>query len=116
MHELPIVKGILNVVLNQAAENNAAAIKSVDLEIGEMHDLVPEWVEKFFRFASKGTIAEDAELRIHRRPIICKCDACGEYFVLHLRLEDQLHCPVCGSQEFQLISGRELQVLKIEVC
>ena len=115
MHELPIVKEILNIALRYAEENHAGAIRTIQLEIGELHDLVPEWVEKFFRFASKGTIAERAEIQIRWYPVIGRCTSCGECSVLHLRTGDELCCPLCAGKEFQIVSGKEFQISKIEV-
>ena len=116
MHELPIVKQILEAVLAHAEENHAARVCKVVLDIGGMHDLVPEWVEKFFNFASRGTIAEHARLVINQTPIICRCNACGCNFVFRLHTEQHPLCPDCNAESFSLIAGKELLLREIEVC
>ena len=117
MHELPIVKGILEAVIEYATENHAAKVSKVVLTVGSLHDLIPEWVQKYFRFASSGTIAEEAIIVINKTPIICRCKACECNFVFHLSAQpEQQHCPECGSKDFVLVSGRELIIQKIEIC
>lgn len=115
MHELPIVKKVLSVVLEYAQANHAAKVTAVVLEVGELHDLMPEWVQKFFRFASRGTVAEDAEIRIFQPPLICKCNQCQENFVLHLRNGSDWSCPVCMASDFVMLTGKEFSIKEIEI-
>ena len=115
MHELPIVKEVLSTVLEYARANHAARVDTVVLEVGELHDLVPEWVEKFFRFASRGTIAEGAQVRIERPPLICRCSGCREHFILHLRDGSEWRCPVCGGDDFAMLTGGEFSIKEITI-
>jgi len=115
MHELPIVKQILSIVLRHAEENQAKKVTAVVLEIGEMHDLQAEWVERFFTFASRGTIAEGASIKVEKLPIICHCSKCNENFVLPLRTSDNLTCSVCGSDKFTPLTGKELFIKELEI-
>lgn len=113
MHELPIVRQILSGVLSAAEQAGAVRVDRVVLEIGEMHDLIPEWVDKFFRYASRGTIAEKAELVIERPPLICRCAKCGEHFVLHPRASAVWACSNCGSRDFAMLGGEEFSIREI---
>ena len=117
MHELPIVKNVLNVTLEYAEKCHATQVNKVVLIIGQLHDLLPEWVEKFFKYASKGTIAENAKILIEHVPIICRCKSCQGNFVMHINGDEgDRKCPDCGSDSFSLLSGREFIIDKIEVC
>lgn len=116
MHELPIVKSVLETALRYAEEENATRIHKIVLVVGEMHDLVPEWVDKFFRFAAKGSIAEGGKIEIESLPIICHCKTCQENYILHTRgPEEEMCCPVCGSTEADRVSGDEFLIREIEV-
>lgn len=116
MHELPVIKKVLAQTLLYAQEHGAKKVVSVTLEVGETHDLVAELVIKYFHFASKGTIAEDAELIYHPLPIICKCNACQEHFVFHLRTGPRTECcPECESDNFTFVSGKELFIDNIQI-
>lgn len=114
MHELPIVKQVLKTVLQVAEEEHASRVLKVTLTIGEMHDLIDEWVRKYFVYASIGTLAEGAQLEITRLPVICRCSSCSEFYVAHLRESDTLKCPVCGSEKYSFISGDELRIEEVE--
>jgi len=115
MHELPVVKEVLSAALEYARQENAREIVSVTLCIGQLHDLVPECVEKFFRYAGRGTIAQDAKLTIERPPVICRCGGCGEHFVLHPHDSGGWQCPVCRGDRFAILTGREFSIENIGV-
>lgn len=116
MHELPIVKSVLEAALRYAKQQNAQHIHKVVLTVGKMHDLVPEWVDKFYRFAAKGTIAEGGYIEIESLPVICRCKNCKENYILHLHgPEESMGCPVCGSHEADKLSGDEFLIKEIEV-
>lgn len=115
MHELPIVMEVLEIALQYAKEEQAVKINKVSLMIGELHDLIPEWVEKFFRFASRGTIAQDASLIIKQLPAVCLCSQCKEHFVLHKQAPQPWTCPVCGDESFTILSGKEFSIEQIEI-
>lgn len=117
MHELPIIKKVLNVVLSYASEQGAKEVRAVTLEVGEMHDLIPELVEKYFSYASRGTIAEKAKMKIIVLPITCKCNDCHKDFTFHLSYEEMTQgCPTCGGKDLARISGNELFIDNIEIC
>jgi hydrogenase nickel incorporation protein HypA/HybF len=117
MHELPIINQVLETVLEYGEKDHATRVEKIVLDVGGLHDLIPEWMEKYFHFAARGTIAENARLLINKTPIICRFDSCGCNFVYHLH-DDSLSvhgCPECGSNVFSPISGREFIIREIEV-
>jgi len=115
MHELSVVESILKVVLKHAALNGVTKVVGVGLRIGEMSDLVDEWVQHYFDYLSKDTIAAGAKLKIERSPVIFRCEDCGEEFVVNLRETRKILCPGCQSERMSLISGREFFIKNIEV-
>lgn len=116
MHELPIVKSVLDVSLRYAERQEAKKIHKIILTVGQMHDLVPEWIDKFFRFASKGSIASEAVVEIELLPVICKCKACKENYVLHIHgAEEAMCCPICKERNADILSGNEFLIKEIEV-
>jgi len=48
MHELSVMEGILNVVLKHARQNGVQRVVAVSLRVGEMTDLVDEWMQRYF--------------------------------------------------------------------
>jgi Zn finger protein HypA/HybF involved in hydrogenase expression len=59
------------------------------------------------------TLAAEAKLMIENIPLGGSCRGCGSRFVA----EEQfiLSCPHCGSGDFFLDAGRELDITEIEV-
>ncbi len=114
MHELSVTQGILEIALDYGNRNQATKIIEIHLQIGEITDFDDEWIQRYFDFVSKGTIAEGAKLRITRIPAQLQCQACSRIFPLD-RSTWNSQCPSCQSKNTQLISGREFRVEALEV-
>jgi len=114
MHELSVTQSILEIALDYATRNQATKIMEIHLQIGEISDFDDEWIQRYFDFVSKGTIAEGATLRIGRVPAQVQCDQCSFIFPLD-KSTWNTHCPSCQSKKTSLISGREFRVESLEV-
>lgn len=114
MHELSVTQSILEIALDHARRNRATKIVEIHLQIGEITDFDDEWMQRYFDFVSKGTIAEGAKLRISRNPAKLQCLACSFIFPLDRSTWDS-QCPSCLSKDTQLISGREFRIEALEV-
>jgi len=114
MHELSVTQSILEIALDYATRGQAAKVVDIHLQIGEISDLADEWIQRYFDFVSKGTIAEGAKLRISRLPARMQCNRCSFIFPLD-KSTWNTQCPSCQSKETQLISGREFRVESLEV-
>jgi len=99
-------------------ENGAFQVKTIFLRIGVLRDIEPEWVQRYFRYISKGTIAEEADILIMVEPVVCKCHSCDEQFGLDIKLatDSKVLCPSCANNDYELIAGSEFIVSGIEVC
>jgi hydrogenase nickel incorporation protein HypA/HybF len=115
MHELAVTEGILKVVLRHAAMNGASQVVGVGLRIGELSDLADEWLQRYFDYLSRDTIAAGARIRIERTPVVFRCETCGETFTVKLSEMKEVACPDCGPGKAVLVSGREFTVQQIEV-
>lgn len=115
MHELSVTESLLQVVLRHAGAGGAVRVVSVSVRIGALSDLVNEWMQRYFDYLSKGTIAEGARIRIERIPVTFRCDACGDRFPADPRSREAIRCPRCASEALTLATGRECFVEGIEV-
>ena len=114
MHELPVTKSILGIVLKHAVSNNVQRVVSIELSIGALSDLEDEWLQRYFDHLSRGTVAEGARLRIQRSELTFLCGSCSlEFSVAREDLDDAL-CPGCGRNEGTLISGTGYRVESME--
>lgn len=114
VHELSIMGNILDIVLEYAGKSGAKKVSKINLIVGDLSDLIPEWMQTYFEFVSKDTIAENAKLEITRVPAVIRCKKCNHEFRLN-RENWQFSCVICQSSEIELLSGREFTVESIEV-
>ena len=115
MHELPITEGILKTVLNHARINNASQVLTVHLQIGKLSDIEDEWIQRYFDYLSKDTIAAGAKLKIERMPVMVQCNACSNIYEADIQKMGNLTCPACGGTQGTLVSGREYHIKDMEV-
>jgi hydrogenase nickel incorporation protein HypA/HybF len=116
MHELPVTEKILNIVVKHAEMNRVSKVISITLKIGELSDLENEWIQHYFDYLSKNTVAENAILKIEKVPIVFKCNQCGHEIEVKKEQLGEIACPRCLSKgNFSLISGREYFIKEMEV-
>ncbi len=115
MHELQVTERILNIALKHAEPERVKKIVKIYLEIGELAELEDEWIQNYFDYLSKDTLAEDAKLIITRLPIVLQCKECSHSFEIKKKEMVESQCPECGKQKYNLVSGREYSIKNLEV-
>ncbi len=112
MHEMAIAEGILDIALDYAAKNDGKRIAEIGLLLGEMSGVETEALEMCFGILARGTIAEEAALKMKRIPLVGKCSKCGKEFPIE---HYDFWCPECEDGVLNILSGREMQVEYLEV-
>ena len=115
MHELPVTESILKVVLKHAEKNNVRQVVAIHLQIGKLSDLEDEWIQRYFDYLSKDTLAQGAKLKIERMPIMVQCSDCSTSYEAEATNLGELICPACGGKNMTLVSGREYYIKEMEV-
>jgi len=115
MHELPITESILKIVLKHAETNNVRQVMAIHLQVGKLSDLEDEWIQRYFDYLSKGTVAQGAKLKIERTPIMVQCNTCSASYEAEMAKLGDLVCPACGGRAGTLFSGREYYIKEMEV-
>ena len=116
MHEMALVRNVVDVVVKYAEDAHASEVKTVYLTIGRGRDVVEDLLDGLFKFLARGTVAENAELVVHTTPMMVRCNQCG--LVFHIDVFDQKTwvCPKCGAEkDYKLVSGMEFTINRIEV-
>lgn len=114
MHELSIMKDVLEVALEYAEKNDVKKIRKIGLSIGALATVVPDWAQMFFEYVAKDTVAENAELEIETIPARIRCRSCGAE--TEMDINNLLYaCNQCDSRAIELISGREFRITHMEV-
>lgn len=114
MHELSIMKNILEVVLEYGERAGAQKISRINIKAGAFTEFVPRYAQLYFDMISQNTIAEKAEIHIDTSPAIVKCRSCGTETQIDIRHLLKA-CNSCHSNQIELISGRELSIDSIEI-
>jgi len=108
MHEMAITQSVVDAVCEHAAGRR---VHSVRLEVGALCAVVPHAMEFCFELATQGTVADGARLDVDLRPGVARCRTCGSDFELGDLI---LLCP-CGSADVEVLAGRDLRILSMEV-
>jgi hydrogenase nickel incorporation protein HypA/HybF len=115
MHELSVTEKILDIVIKHARVNHVRKVISITLIIGEMSDLENEWIQHYFDYLSKDTVAAGAVLKIEKVPIVLKCNPCGQTMEIRREEIGGTCCSGCGKAgDFSIISGREYYIKEME--
>ena len=110
MHELGIVYEVIKVVDLFVRENAIVKVDKIVLEIGQLSQAIPRFIEECYPAAVSETPYEETKLEIISLPAEGKCRDCGEIYniVDHRRI-----CPVCGGEDYTLLSGQEFNIKEI---
>lgn len=112
MHEFSIAVSIVDIALEHANKAGAKTVNEVELEIGELSGVVYEAMETAMDAAIKGTLLENARVKILRIPGMGKCLSCNSTFKLFNFFDP---CPHCGAFAPEVLSGKELSIKSINV-
>lgn len=115
MHELQVTERILEVVLRHASGQEVSRVVAIHLRVGELSHLADEWIQHYFDYLSRGTLAENAKLVIQKTPIVLACDSCSGTFEAKREDLADARCPECGESRNHVVSGHEYVVENMEV-
>jgi hydrogenase nickel incorporation protein HypA/HybF len=108
MHEMALTQSVVDAVCEHAAGRR---VHSVKVEVGALCAVVPDSMQFCFELATAGTIADGARLDLKVLPGAARCRSCGQGFGLPDLI---LLCP-CGSADVEVVAGRDLKILSMEV-
>ena len=115
MHELPVTEKILDIIVAHAKRNNVQKVVGISLRVGELSDLEDEWIQHYFSYLAKDTVAAEARLNIERVPVIMSCNACSRQFQIDVKEVKDIKCPECSEKKCSLVSGKEYYIKDMEV-
>lgn len=114
MHEMGIAMRIVEIAISAIPPDiEDARIERINLKVGRLTAVVPESLRFCFNIASSDTPLAGASLEMEETPIVVECGECGaETTIEHLPFA----CSECGSGKVTIVSGRELDILSIEMA
>ena len=112
MHELTLARYLIDLVADSVPELDSKRVKQINLRLGQASAMARA-LHFCFGSASRGTCCEDAVLKIDEIPLTVHCRHCngtktplGRY---------SFRCPDCGLPSVKIVTGREMELISIEV-
>jgi hydrogenase nickel incorporation protein HypA/HybF len=113
MHELGIAQNILEIVQQAVPDGHQAAVRKVHIRVGQLSGVVPDSLDFCFSVILNESRMPEARLAIEQVPTISQCRDCAHRF----QIEDLAFvCPACKSTNLELVSGKELEIVGIELA
>lgn len=113
LHELSVVFEVVKTVEKIAIEQQLTKIDTLILQIGELSSMIPRYIEQCYPAAVDGTLLKDTKLKIEIMPGNGICKECHKVFNI---IENESTCPVCGSESWELLCGKEFMIKEIIAC
>lgn len=113
MHELTIASALVEQVCDHAARAGADRVAKIKIRMGALSG-VARALYFCFPAASRGTLCENAVLHIDEVPLTVMCGHCDA-----VKTPSGLYnfrCPDCGRPTPKVLTGREMQLVSIELA
>ncbi len=113
MHELSLAMSILDIAGEEADRRGGAVIKSIYLKMGPLSGVIKQALVSAFDLAREDSPFADSQLMVEEVPLVVMCHVCQTEKILP-SLQD-FCCPECGTPCGDVISGRELEIVAMEI-
>jgi len=113
MHELSIAMGIVEGAADEATRHPGQRVTAVHLRLGQLSGVVKEALMFSYDLACEGTPLQSSRLEIDEVPATVFCHECGEE--QELESIQNFCCPVCGRASSEVVRGRELMIVGLEL-
>jgi hydrogenase nickel incorporation protein HypA/HybF len=112
MHEFSLATNIIEIIRESVKEKNINRVTKVVLEIGELSGVEEAALDTALESLVPGTELANAVFEKIHIPGKAKCYACNTEYQLSDLFEI---CPECQRYEKEIISGKEFNILSIEI-
>jgi hydrogenase nickel incorporation protein HypA/HybF len=113
VHEITVALSLLDGVQATALEQGIERVSAVNVRVGALSGVVRDALLFSWDVASAETVAAGSELRIEEVPLVVFCERCEAQ---RAPLPGYgLVCPECGTPSPRIVSGREMQLVSMEV-
>jgi hydrogenase nickel incorporation protein HypA/HybF len=112
MHELSIAMSILDMAEEEAGRRSAE-VDAIYVKLGALSGVVKEALLSAYDLARTETTLETAQLVIEEVPVMIYCPRCQA--PRGVPSIQQLSCSECDTPSAEILQGRELQVVALEL-
>jgi len=114
MHELSIAMSLLDVAAEELERQGGGRVVAIYMKLGPLSGVVKQALCSAYELAREGSGMDDAELVVEEVPIVAMCGPCGGSRSIASVME--LVCPDCGTPTPDVIHGRELELVGLEIA
>lgn len=113
MHEVHLVRAIVDVVEKQAAAQKAKRVKWVKIRFNALTSHSADHMQFSFDIVKNDSpLLKDAELKLNELEPLLLCNKCGSKFHGH-HLPDV--CPKCGSVDVEAVNSTDMVLEGFEI-
>lgn len=113
MHELSVAQYLIEAACEAAENEGSRRITRLNVRIGALSGIVNEALQFSFDLVADGTACEAAALNLENVAVSVHCRQCD---AAHELPEPwRLVCPICGAPTPDVLAGRELELVSIEI-
>lgn len=110
MHELGIISAMVKTIEQIVQEQGLTQVQKLVLEVGELSGVVPRYMQECYPAAVYKTFMQDTVLELETVPGIVRCRTCGREFNA---MQQDFHCPQCGGEDLEILSGNDVVIKEI---
>jgi hydrogenase nickel incorporation protein HypA/HybF len=114
MHELSIALSILEIAEEEAERRAGQRIVGIRLKLGGLSGVDARVLRSAYDLAREASAVPTADLFVEEVPIVTHCPRCAADRAVSSAVE--LFCPVCGTPTPQVVTGRELEIVGLEIA
>jgi hydrogenase nickel incorporation protein HypA/HybF len=113
MHELSIAMSMVEMAAEEAARRGSAQVCAIHLKLGPLSGVVKEALLFSYEVACEGTTLEGSQLVIEDVPVVVYCETCRtERSPASIQ---RFCCSICDTPTPEVLRGRELEVVALEI-
>ena len=112
MHEMSIIEALLKTVCCELRAHPDARVRTLCVRVGRLRQVEPDMLRFCYEAAAQDTQLAGSRLEIEQVEARARCDVCSLEFEVE---ENWFECPRCRAARAQLITGRELDLMSIEL-
>jgi len=113
MHEFSIIESLISTAVGECRRRGFSKVEKIKILIGKASGVMPEALFFGFDVLKRDTIAGEASLVIEEVPVTGYCSNCSSSLITNEAFI--FLCPFCSSTSLVINSGRELNIVEIEV-
>ena len=114
MHEMGIAMQIVDIATEALPDDIPnVSVEKVNLKIGKLAAVIPSSLRFCYEIITRETPLQGSVLEIEEIPVVARCRTCLFEWTVH---KPDFICTQCQSGTVDIITGRELDIVSIEVA